>query len=66
MHETLIKRTIWVAECKCNEGKEEDNFRKVYTNPEDVPRETKCMICGAWIIPKEESYIGEDKFDSKQ
>lgn len=63
MHETLIKRTIWVAECNCNEGKEQDKFRKIFDiNP---PRDVMCTFCHKWIEPKEESYIGKDKFDKK-
>ena len=58
MQETLIKRTIWVAKCNCSL---EDKFQKVFT--EDPPKFTMCTLCGNWIEPKEETYIGKDKFN---
>ena len=67
MHETLIKRTIWVAECMCqslrSDRNDVDNFRKIYDkNP---PRDVQCPHCRNWIAPVEESYIGKDKFNDK-
>ncbi len=52
--EHLVKRTIWIAECKCGERDE-----KV----ESPPRERLCK-CGEWVPHKEESYVGPSKFGS--
>lgn len=59
-YETVVKRTIWVAECDCQP---EDRFRKIYT--ENPPRECQCPNCKKWVEPKEESYAGKDRFDKK-
>lgn len=60
MQESLVKRTIWVAECDCNP---DDKFRKIYEV--DPPRETLCPLCKEWVTPKEETYVGKDRFDKK-
>lgn len=60
MHETLIKRTIYVIECSCNP---EDKFRKIFEN--DPPRDMQCPHCGSWVEPVEESYIGKERLDKK-
>lgn len=52
MYEKLIKRTVWVAECKCGE------FKDVKT--ENPPREKMCPNCNEWVEYKEETYIGKD------
>lgn len=50
MHEILVKRTIWVAQCpKCGDRAEKT---------EDAPRERRCMPCGEWVPYVEESYVG--------
>ena len=60
--EIVTKRTIWVVKCDCK-GPEEDQFTKMWT--EEPPREARCPHCGKWHEPKEETYIGKDKFDGK-
>lgn len=57
MHETLIKRTIWVVQCDCDPV---DKFRKIWDN--DPPKSFMCPKCSKWHDPIEESYIGKDKF----
>ena len=47
-HETLVKRTIWVAQCKCGE-------KDIKT--ENPPKERLCK-CGKWVKYKEQSYTG--------
>lgn len=51
MHETLIKRTIYVAQCTCGE-------REVRT--EDPPREILCKMCGTWVKFQEQSFVGPE------
>jgi hypothetical protein len=50
MFERLIKRTIFIAECKCGE-------RDVKT--ENPPRERKCH-CGEWVRYEPQEWIGQD------
>lgn len=50
MHEKLIKRTIYVAECECGERDVRES------NP---PRERRCP-CGKWVKYVEQSYTGPD------
>jgi len=49
-HETMIKRTIYVAQCKCGE-------RDIVEG--NAPRERLCK-CGEWVPYVEESYIGPE------
>lgn len=58
MHEIVTKRVIWVAECDCNP---EEKFRKMWI--QNPPRECQCPLCGKWIVPKEDIYIGKDRFN---
>jgi hypothetical protein len=46
----MIKRTIYVAKCKCGESD------IVERNP---PRERLCK-CGEWVLYVEESYVGPE------
>jgi hypothetical protein len=50
--ETVTKRTIWVAACKCGESD---------TRTENPPRERLCN-CGEWVKYVEQSYTGKDRF----
>jgi hypothetical protein len=47
---TLIKRTVYVSECKCGERDVKDSA---------PPRERFCK-CGEWVPYKAESYTGPD------
>jgi len=56
MHETLIKRTLYVSKCpNCQDSKECDK------NP---PRERLC-VCGTWVPYVEQSFTGPDTFGKK-
>lgn len=48
--EHLIKRTVFVAQCKCGEKDTRDDH---------APRERLCS-CGKWVPFIEESYTGPD------
>lgn len=50
-YETLIKRTIYVAQCDCGESD---------VRTENPPRERLCTGCGRWVAYVEESYIGPE------
>ena len=52
-YETLIKRIIYVATCKC----EQENQIILYDNP---PREHFCNKCKIWVPFIEESYVGPE------
>jgi hypothetical protein len=49
-YQKTVKRTIYVAECKCDP---EEGWRDVKdANP---PREKMCPKCGKWVTYKEET-----------
>lgn len=52
MYEKIVsvKRTIWVAECKCGNRVETDNY---------PPKERFCN-CGEWVPYVEVSYTGPE------
>lgn len=49
-HIHLVKRTIYVAQCKCGERSE---------RAENPPRETLCK-CGRWVKYEATSYTGPE------
>lgn len=51
MHEKLVRRTIYIAQCSCGCRTERES------NP---PRETRCPSCKKWVEFKEETWVGKD------
>lgn len=52
MHETIIKRTIYVATCPTCEERVEKT--------DDPPKERFCDTCKAWVPFEAISYTGQD------
>lgn len=51
MHETMIKRTLWIGKCGgCGEKYEWDR---------DPPKEKLCK-CGEWVVPEEKSFTSSE------